>query len=111
MLNPSFAGATYGNAVSNGTSFALTPSPSGRLLRLAAHQAEQDPADHAQLDVDHVVTEPAAVREARGVALDLAERLGAGRDRGGQVQPQQVGAAVLPVELFASPSAVIGRGR
>ena len=55
-----------GSAAVNGMSFALTPSPSGTLCAL------EEAGDGLLLDVDDVVGQPAAVREAGVVAAEHA---------------------------------------
>ena len=54
------------------------------------HVPLQEPGDHLELDVDHVVTEPAPVREPGVVAADDAEPVLGLRGRHAEVQLQRV---------------------
>ncbi len=96
---PEPGAARYGNVGRKGPSFTLTPSPSsGARAALPPFGADspegrgEDAGHGPLLDVDHVVHQPAAVREPvrrpgpQAQAVLLGERLG----RHGQVDPQQV---------------------
>src|SRR5439155_7829471 len=70
-----------------------------RVLLPALLRLEQRARDHAQLDVDDVVRQPAAVGEPRGVAGDRAEAARVASGRHAEVDLQRVGRNGLRADL------------
>ena len=124
--SPDAATRRTGTCPENGTSFASTPSPS-RLFGLwfgSPNAAVQERAvalrERAQIDVDHVVAEPPAVREAaevgrratpsRSGARRAGRAAGAGAVHAGLESPCSAAAdpaCVVPVKL--SPGTPVSR--
>ena len=95
LLNPSFARATYGNCRAERLVVLVDAVAERDVLR----RRQQRARDHAELDVDRVVGEPAAVREPCHVAREDAEAVRVRRRCHAQVELERVGRGRVLADL------------